>query len=130
MARSDRSVLTLVQSKSRAGVSSGFGFQALYPRVPRLLNELRIAHGEDNNIAKLYPVLVRIDLLALDDFGLAPIEPARGSDLLEIPDDQGMPWVHSHRQFDLHQFELTAVKRIKRVRHPDDPPLDAFKGSS
>ena len=32
--------------------------------------------------------LARIDLLVLDDWGLAPIEPARGRDLLEILDDR------------------------------------------
>ena len=63
------------------------GFQALYLRVPRLLNELRLAHGE-GTIAKLYRDLARIDLLVLDDWGLAPIEPARGRDLLQILDDR------------------------------------------
>ena len=59
------------------------GFQALYLRVPRLLNDLRVAHGE-GTIARFYRDLARIDLLVLDDWGLAPIEPARGRDLLEI----------------------------------------------
>ena len=63
------------------------GFQALYLRVPRLLNDLRVAHGE-GTIAKLYRDLARIDLLVLDDWGLAPIEPVRGRDLLEILDDR------------------------------------------
>ncbi len=41
------------------------GFQALYLRVPRLLNDLRVAHGE-GTIAKFYRDLARIDLLVLD----------------------------------------------------------------
>ena len=53
------------------------GFQALYLRVPRLLNDLRVAHGE-GTIARFYRDLARIDFLVLDDWGLAPIEPARG----------------------------------------------------
>ena len=48
--------------------------------MPRLLNDLRIA--------KLYRDLARIDLLVLEDWGLAPLEPARGRDLLEILDDR------------------------------------------
>ena len=55
--------------------------------MPRLLNDLRVAHGE-GIIAKLYRELARIDLMVLDDWGLAPIEPVRGRDLLEILDDQ------------------------------------------
>ena len=31
---------------------------------------------------------------------------------------------------DLDQWKLTAVKRMKWVRYPDDPPLDAPKGCS
>ena len=55
--------------------------------MPRLLNDLRVAHGE-GTIARFYRDLARIDLLVLDDWGLAPIEPARGRDLLEILDDR------------------------------------------
>ena len=63
------------------------GHQALYLRVPRLLTELRIAHGE-GSVPKLYRDLARIEVLVLDDWGLAPIDAARGRDLLEILDDR------------------------------------------
>ena len=63
------------------------GYQAQYLRLPRLLTDLRIAHGE-GIIPKLYRDLARIDLLILDDWGLAPIDAARGRDLLEILDDR------------------------------------------
>jgi len=63
------------------------GHQAQYQRVPRLLTELRIAHGE-GTVPKLYRDLARIDALVLDDWGLAPIDAARGRDLLEILDDR------------------------------------------
>ena len=63
------------------------GCQAQYQRVPRLLTELRIAHGE-GTIPKLYRDLGRIELLILDDWGLAPIDTARARDLLEILDDR------------------------------------------
>ena len=63
------------------------GHQAQYLRVPRLLTDLRIAHGE-GTVPKLYRDLARIELLILDDWGLAPIDAARARDLLEILDDR------------------------------------------
>ena len=41
------------------------GYQALYLRGPRLLTDLRIAHGE-GAIPKLYRDLARVDILVLD----------------------------------------------------------------
>ena len=38
--------------------------------------------------------------------------------------------LHTHRRLDLDQLERVAVKRMKRVRYPDDPPLDVSKGCS
>ena len=55
--------------------------------MPRLLTDLRIAHGE-GTVPKLYRDLARIELLILDDWGLAPIDAARARDLLEILDDR------------------------------------------
>ena len=63
------------------------GYQAQYLRVPRLLTDLRIAHGE-GTIPKLYRDLARTGLLVLDDWGLAPVDGARARDLLEILDDR------------------------------------------
>ena len=63
------------------------GYQALYMRGPRLLTELRIAHGE-GTIPKFYRDLARIDLIIIDDWALAPIDAARARDLLEILDDR------------------------------------------
>ena len=63
------------------------GFQAQYLRVPRLLTDLRIAHGE-GTIPKFYRDLARLDVIILDDWGLAPVDAARARDLLEILDDR------------------------------------------
>ena len=63
------------------------GFSALYCRAPRLLEELRIAHG-DGSFNRRLTQLARIDLLVLDDFAIAPIIPAERSDLLEVLDDR------------------------------------------
>jgi DNA replication protein DnaC len=63
------------------------GFSALYVRAPRLLEELRIAHG-DGTFNRRLAQLARIDLLALDDFAIAPITPPERNDLLELLDDR------------------------------------------
>ena len=60
---------------------------ALYLRVPRLAEELRILHGKGGFAAWLATV-ARIEVLVLDDWALAPLEPATRADLLEIIDDR------------------------------------------
>lgn len=63
------------------------GFSALYLRVPRLFEELRIAHA-DGSFSRKLAALARTDVIVLDDWGLtAPGAPERG-DLLEILDDR------------------------------------------
>jgi len=63
------------------------GFAVLYVRAPRLLEELRVAHG-DGSFGRRLAQLARIDLLAIDDFAIAPIAPAERNDLLELLDDR------------------------------------------
>ena len=63
------------------------GFTVLYVRAPRLLEELRIAHG-DGSFARRLAQLARIDLLAIDDFAIAPVSAAERNDLLELLDDR------------------------------------------
>jgi DNA replication protein DnaC len=63
------------------------GFTVLYARAPRLLEELRVAHG-DGSFGRRLAQLARIDLLALDDFAIAPITPGERNDLLELLDDR------------------------------------------
>ena len=58
-----------------------------YARCSRLLEELRIAHG-DGSFARRLAQLARIDLLLLDDFALAPLVPGEQNDLLEVLDDR------------------------------------------
>ena len=71
----------LAQQAARAG------FSVLYLRAPRLLEELRIAHG-DGSFSRRLAQLARIDLLALDDFAIAPITAPERNDLLELLDDR------------------------------------------
>ena len=63
------------------------GFTVLYVRAPRLLEELRVAHG-DGSFARRLMQLARIDLLAIDDFAIAPVTAAERNDLLELLDDR------------------------------------------
>jgi DNA replication protein DnaC len=63
------------------------GFSVFYTRAPRLLEELRIAHGE-GGFGKRLAQLARLDLLVLDDFAIAPISASERADLLELLDDR------------------------------------------
>jgi DNA replication protein DnaC len=59
----------------------------LYHRVPRLFDALALARG-DGRHARLLKTIARVELLILDDWGLASLTPAQGRDLLEIVDDR------------------------------------------
>lgn len=63
------------------------GHKALYWRLPRLLDELRLAHA-DGRAAQLMTSWARIDVLVLDDLGLRPLTPAQAADLLEVIEDR------------------------------------------
>ena len=59
----------------------------LYHRVPRLFDALALARG-DGRHARLLKTIARVELLILDDWGLANLTPDQGRDLLEIVDDR------------------------------------------
>jgi DNA replication protein DnaC len=63
------------------------GFTVLYTRTTRLMTELRVAHG-DGSFGRRLAQLARIDVLVLDDFAGAPMEPSERTDLLELLDDR------------------------------------------
>jgi DNA replication protein DnaC len=63
------------------------GFTVLYTRTTRLMAELRVAHG-DGSFGRRLAQLARIDVLVLDDFAGAPMEPSERTDLLELLDDR------------------------------------------
>jgi DNA replication protein DnaC len=56
-------------------------------RLPRLIEELA-RYGVMQKRSALYRQLARVDLLAIDDFGLAPLSDESVRDLLEILDDR------------------------------------------
>ena len=63
------------------------GFSALYLRLPRLLHDVAIARG-DGTYPKLLASFAKIDLIVLDDFGLATLNADHRRDLLEILEDR------------------------------------------
>ena len=56
-------------------------------RVNRLLTDLAIGRG-DGSYNKLLAAMKKPDLLILDDFGMAPVDPAACRDFLEVIDDR------------------------------------------
>lgn len=63
------------------------GYSSLYVRVPRLFEELAIAHG-DGRYVKFITQLSKVDVLLLDDWGVAMLTDCARRDLLEILDDR------------------------------------------
>lgn len=71
----------LAQQTCRQGAS------VLYWRVPRLIEELRIAHG-DGSYLKFLKTISKAALIVLDDWGLTALATQDRADLLEILDDR------------------------------------------
>ncbi|MGH8190338.1 MAG: IS21-like element helper ATPase IstB [Rhodanobacteraceae bacterium] len=63
------------------------GFRALYQRVPRLTEALRIAHA-DGSFGRGLAQLARVEVLILDDWGMTPLDQAARHDLFEVIDDR------------------------------------------
>ena len=63
------------------------GFTARYVRMPRLLHELAVGRG-DGSYARLLARLAKLDLLAIDDWMLAPLRDAERRDLNEVIEDR------------------------------------------
>jgi len=63
------------------------GRSVRYVRLPRLLEQLQIAHG-DGSWSRLMAQLARTELLILDDWGLATLNAAQRSDLMELIEER------------------------------------------
>lgn len=63
------------------------GYSTLYKRVPRLFEELEIAHG-DGSLPSLRAKIQKIELLILDEWAVSPLTPRARLDLLEIIEDR------------------------------------------
>ena len=63
------------------------GFRVAYKRVPRLFEELALAHA-DGTYVRLLARLAKVDVLVLDDWGLAPLTDQQRRDVLELLEDR------------------------------------------
>ena len=63
------------------------GLHAQYFYAPKLFRSLEAAHA-DGSLANLLRALARLDLLIIDDLGLAPTKTKPYRDLLEVIDDR------------------------------------------
>ena len=63
------------------------GFRAYYRRAPRLFHDLTLARA-DGTYIRLLGKLARVDVLLIDDWGLAPVTDQERRDLLEILEDR------------------------------------------
>ncbi|MEZ4273312.1 MAG: IS21-like element helper ATPase IstB [Myxococcota bacterium] len=64
------------------------GYRVIYARLPRLLDELAMSHG-DGSFPRALAKLARVNVLVLDDWGLKPIEnQQQRNDLLEVLEDR------------------------------------------
>jgi DNA replication protein DnaC len=63
------------------------GYRAYYRRASRLFHDLTLARA-DGTYMRLLAKLARLDVLVLDDWGLAPIQDQERRDLLEILEDR------------------------------------------
>ena len=63
------------------------GHSTRYVRLPRLLEQLRISHG-DGSYTRLMTQLQKTELLILDDWGMQPLDAAQRQDLMELIEDR------------------------------------------
>jgi DNA replication protein DnaC len=63
------------------------GLSVRYLRLPRLFEQLRIAHG-DGSYARLLAQLLRTEVLILDDWGMQKVTAQQRQDLMEIIEDR------------------------------------------
>jgi DNA replication protein DnaC len=63
------------------------GHRALYVRMPRLLQDIAVARG-DGSYGRLLDRLVKVELLAIDDWLLSPLRDAERRDLVEVIEDR------------------------------------------
>lgn len=104
----------------KSWIACAFGHKAcrdngsvLYHRLPRLFEALALARG-DGCHARLLKALSRVELLILDDWGLAPLTADQRRDLLEIVDDRhqrGSTIITSQVPID-HWYEVIADPTI------------------
>ena len=97
------------------------GFTARYVRMPRLLHELAVGRG-DGSYARLLTRLAKLDLLAIDDWMIAPLRDAERRDLTEVIEDRAERALNPHRQpVARHRLARRHRRRQPGRRHPRPP---------
>ena len=102
------------------------GLSAYYVRLPRLFEELRLAHA-DGSFSRRLMQLARLDLIVIDDWGLAAPSAQERSDLLELLDDRvgsrstvitsQLPIEHWHAYLGDPTFADAILDRIVHAAH-------------
>jgi DNA replication protein DnaC len=94
IARKHNLLITGATGTGKTWIACALGHKAcrdnrsvLYHRLPRLFEALALARG-DGRYARVLKALSRVDLLILDDWGLAPLTTEQRRDLLEVVDDR------------------------------------------
>jgi len=94
IARHHNLLLTGPTGCGKTWIACAFGNQACrqgisvrYFRLPRLLEQLRIAHA-DGSYPRLMAQLAKIELLLLDDWGIQKITAPQRADLMEVIEDR------------------------------------------
>jgi len=103
------------------------GHTALYQRLPRLFEELALARA-DGRYLKLMATLAKVEVLILDDWGLALLDDERRRDLLEILDERyqtrstvvasQLPVAHWHEALGHPTLADAILDRLIHHAHP------------
>ena len=111
------------------------GYSVHYLRLPRLMEELSLAHS-DGRFAKLMAGYAKTDLLILDDWGLAPFTDAQRRDMLKLLDvrygnrstlnqpDAGGQMARADRRSDLGRCDPRPAG-TQRLPHRTEGRIDA-----
>jgi len=89
------------------------GHRTLYRRTSRLFDELTLSRA-DGTYTRLLAKLARCEVLVIDDFALAPLDPQQRQDLLEVLEDR-----HAVRS----TIVASQLPTQKWHAHIDDPTL-------
>ncbi len=103
------------------------GHTALYQRLPRLFDELASARV-DGRYLKLMTALAKVEVLVLDDWGLALLDDQRRRDLLDLLDDRyqthstviasQLPVAHWHEALGHPTLADAILDRLVHQAHP------------
>jgi len=103
------------------------GYTALYQRLPRLLEELALARA-DGRYLQLMAQVSKVDVLVLDDWGLAILDDERRRDLLELLDERyqtrstvitsQLPVAHWHEALGDPTLADAILDRLVHHAHP------------